>query len=124
VTTSTGSTTETAELAERSVLRPTRRKLEDPRRRCWTLVATSLGFVVVQLDVSVVQVAIKPIGAALGGGASGLQWVVSAYTVAFAALILSAGAFGDRVGAKRVFMAEFVLFTVAGLTAGIGKASS
>jgi MFS transporter, DHA2 family, methylenomycin A resistance protein len=59
---------------------------------------------VVQLDVSVVNVAIKPIGADLGGGVSGLQWVVGAYTLAFAALILSAGAFGDRIGARRVFI--------------------
>src|SRR5580693_8677654 len=53
--------------------------------RRWTLLATSLGFAVVQLDVSVVNVAIKPIGESLGGGVSSLQWVVSAYTVAFAA---------------------------------------
>jgi DHA2 family methylenomycin A resistance protein-like MFS transporter len=81
--------------------------------------ATSLGFAVVQLDVSVVNVAIKPIGAELGGGVSGLQWVVSAYTVAFAALILSAGAMGDRIGAKRVFIAGFVLFTLASGLCGL-----
>jgi hypothetical protein len=46
------------------------------RRAGWALLATSLGFGVVQLDVSVVNVAIKPIGAELGGGVSGLQWVV------------------------------------------------
>ncbi len=85
----------------------------------WTLVATSLGFAVVQLDVSVVNVAIKPIGAALGGGVSSLQWVVSAYTVAFAALILSAGAMGDRIGAKRVFIAGFGLFTGASAACGL-----
>ena len=81
--------------------------------------ATSLGFGVVQLDVSVVNVAIKPIGADLGGGVSGLQWVVDAYTVAFAALILSAGALGDRIGAKRVFIAGFALFTVASAACGL-----
>jgi MFS transporter, DHA2 family, methylenomycin A resistance protein len=47
----------------------------------WTLVAMSLGFGVVQLDVSVVNVAIRPIGEALGGGIAALQWVVSAYTI-------------------------------------------
>jgi MFS transporter, DHA2 family, methylenomycin A resistance protein len=83
------------------------------RSRALTLAAASLGFAVVQLDVSVVNVAIKPIGAALGGDVSSLQWVVSAYTIAFAALILSAGALGDRVGAKRVFIAGFALFTSA-----------
>ena len=49
------------------------------------------------------------------GGVSELQWVVSAYTIAFASLILTAGALGDRLGAKRVFMAGFALFTAASL---------
>jgi hypothetical protein len=61
------------------------------RARTLTLVATSLGLAVVQLDVSVFNIAIKPIGASLGGGVSALQWVVSAYALAFAALILSGG---------------------------------
>jgi MFS transporter, DHA2 family, methylenomycin A resistance protein len=91
---------------------------DDHRRRRATLVATSLGFAVVQLDVSVVNVAIKPIGASLGGGVSALQWVVSAYTLAFAAFILSAGALGDRVGAKRIFVIGFGVFTVASAACG------
>ena len=90
-----------------------------PHRRGLTLVATSLGFAVVQLDVSVVNVAIRPIGAALGGDISALQWVVNAYTVAFAALILSAGALGDRIGAKRVFVAGFAMFTAASAACGL-----
>jgi DHA2 family methylenomycin A resistance protein-like MFS transporter len=77
------------------------------------LAAMSLGYAVVQLDVTIVNTALQSIGASLGGGISELQWVVSAYTVAFAALIMTAGAFGDRVGAKRVFMAGFGIFTVA-----------
>jgi MFS transporter, DHA2 family, methylenomycin A resistance protein len=74
---------------------------------------------VIQLDVSVVNVAIKPIGVSLGGGVGALQWVVNAYTVAFAALILTAGALGDRVGAKRVFVGGFVLFTAASALCGL-----
>ena len=87
--------------------------------RGWTLLATSLGFGVVQLDISVVNVAITPIGADLGGGVAALQWVVNAYTLAFAGLILTAGALGDRIGAKRVFVAGFALFTVASLACGL-----
>ncbi len=83
------------------------------------MAAASLGFAVVQLDVSVVNVAIKPIGAALGGGISGLQWVVSAYTIAFAGLILTAGALGDRIGARRVYVAGFVVFTLASMACGL-----
>jgi DHA2 family methylenomycin A resistance protein-like MFS transporter len=86
--------------------------------RC-ALVATILGFGVVQLDVSVVNVAIKPIGTDLHGSVSGLQWVVDAYTVALAALILSAGALGDRLGAKRVYVAGFALFTVASVACAL-----
>ncbi|HEX4437014.1 MAG TPA: MFS transporter [Solirubrobacteraceae bacterium] len=88
-----------------STQRAARRDADGSSNRRWALLATSLGFAVVQLDVSVVNVAIRPIGAELGGGVSDLQWVVSAYTLAFAALILSAGALGDRVGAKRVVAA-------------------
>ncbi len=87
--------------------------------RGWTLLATSLGFGVVQLDVSVVNVAITPIGADLGGGVAALQWVVNAYTLAFAGLILTAGALGDRIGAKRVFVAGFALFTLASAACGL-----
>jgi MFS transporter, DHA2 family, methylenomycin A resistance protein len=51
----------------------------------------SLGFVVVQLDVTVVNVALKQIEASFGGGVVDLQWVVNAYTLTFAALLLTAG---------------------------------
>lgn len=89
------------------------------RARALTLAATSLGFAIVQLDVSVVNVAVKSIGVSLGGGVSSLQLVVSAYTVAFAAFILTAGALGDRVGARRVFLAGFLLFTAASVVCGL-----
>src|ERR1700742_3013504 len=93
---------------------------EPGRRAGWALLATTLGFSVVHLDVSVVNVAIKPIGADLGGGVSGLQWVVGAYTLAFAALILSAGALGDRIGAKRMFIGGVAPFSPASPACGGG----
>lgn len=86
--------------------------------RCGLIAATSLGFAVVQLDVSVVNVAIRPIGADLGGGVTALQWIVSAYTITFAALILTAGSLGDRIGARRVFLTGFALFTLASMACG------
>jgi DHA2 family methylenomycin A resistance protein-like MFS transporter len=84
-----------------------------------TLAAMSLGYGVVQLDVTIVNTALNSIGSSLGGGVAELQWVVSAYTIAFAALILTAGALGDRVGARRVFMAGFAIFTAASLACGL-----
>jgi DHA2 family methylenomycin A resistance protein-like MFS transporter len=82
------------------------------------LAAVTLGFAVVQLDVSVVNVAVKSIGAALGGGVAGVQWVVDAYTLTFAAFILSAGGLGDRTGARRVLIGGFGLFTLASVACG------
>jgi MFS transporter, DHA2 family, methylenomycin A resistance protein len=84
-----------------------------------TLAAMSLGYGVVQLDVTIVNTALNSIGVALGGGVSELQWVVSAYTIAFAAFILTAGALGDRIGAKRIFMAGFAIFTAASLACAL-----
>ena len=87
--------------------------------RAGTLAAASLGFSVVQLDVFVVNVAIRQIGSALASGTSGLQWVVGVYTLMFAALILTAGALGDRFGARRMFAAGFMVFMVASLACGL-----
>ena len=87
--------------------------------RTLTLAAMSLGFAVVQLDVTIVNVALNSIGVSFGGEVSSLQLVVSAYTIAFAAFILSAGAFGDRLGAKRIFMAGFAVFTLASAACGL-----
>ena len=86
---------------------------------CLTLAAMSLGYGVVQLDVTIVNTALNSIGTSLGGGVSELQWVVSAYTIAFAAFILTAGALGDRIGAKRVFMAGFAIFTAASVACAL-----
>jgi DHA2 family methylenomycin A resistance protein-like MFS transporter len=89
-----------------------------------TLAAMSLGYGVVQLDVTIVNTALGSIGGALGGGTAALQWIVSTYTIALAALILTAGALGDRIGARRVFMAGFALFTAASLACSLAPTLS
>jgi DHA2 family methylenomycin A resistance protein-like MFS transporter len=89
-----------------------------------TLAAMSLGYGVVQLDVTIVNTALHSIGTSLGGGVSELQWVVSAYTIAFAAFILTAGALGDRIGAKRIFMAGFALFTAASAACALASSAT
>jgi DHA2 family methylenomycin A resistance protein-like MFS transporter len=89
-----------------------------------TLAAMSLGFGVVQLDVTIVNTALDSVGTSLGGGVSELQWVVSIYTIAFAALILTAGPLGDRFGAKRIFMAGFAVFTIASLACALAPTAT
>lgn len=111
-------------MIEKPILAATREKRKQGeirlrRRQGLMLAAMSLGFAVVQLDVSVVNVAIKAIGSSFGGSVSALQWVVSAYTIAFASLILTAGSLGDRIGARRLFLAGFGIFTSASVVCGI-----
>src|SRR3954467_11282094 len=90
-----------------------------PLATALALAATSLGLGVVQLDITIVNTALSSIGSSLGGSVAELQWVVTAYTIAFAAFILTSGALGDRIGAKRVFMAGFAIFTAASVACAI-----
>ena len=86
------------------------------------LVAVSLGYFLVILDATAVNLALPALREDLGGGITGLQWVVDGYTLAFAALLLSSGVAGDRFGARRVFLTGLALFTAA--SAGCALAPS
>ena len=86
-----------------------------------TLVAAALGFVVVLLDVSVVNVALDALLRRFGIDMADLQWVVNAYTLVFAALLLTSGALGDRFGPRNVFLCGLVLFTVASVGCGAAQ---
>ena len=89
----------------------------------WTpLVAVSLGYFLVILDATGVNLALPALRQDLGGGITGLQWVVDGYTLAFAALLLSSGVAGDRFGTRRVFLTGLALFTAA--SAGCALAPS
>ncbi|ACL40078.1 major facilitator superfamily MFS_1 [Pseudarthrobacter chlorophenolicus A6] len=72
-----------------------------------------LGFFVVALDAQIVNVALPAIRNDLGGGLSGLQWVVTGYALMFSALQLFAGTFSDRAGARRAYGMGMILFVVA-----------
>lgn len=72
-----------------------------------------LGFFVVALDAQIVNVALPQIRNALGGGLSGLQWIVTGYTLMFSALQLFSGTFSDRAGARRAYGLGMILFTAA-----------
>jgi len=84
-----------------------------------TLIGSALGFAVVLLDVSVVNVALDAFRVGFSTNVAGLEWVVNAYTLIFAALLLMAGALGDRFGARKVFLAGFVLFAAASVACGL-----
>ena len=84
-----------------------------------TLAAAMMGFFIIALDALVVTVALPAISSSVSGGMSGLQWVVDGYTLMFAALMLSAGALSDRIGASRAFGLGLALFTLASLACGL-----
>ncbi|WP_330339936.1 MFS transporter [Streptomyces sp. NBC_00557] len=86
-----------------------------PRGSGVSLVASLLGFTVITVDVSAVNIALPAIRNSFSGGMAGLQWVVDAYTLMFAALMLSAGALADRAGARRAYAWGVALFTLASL---------
>lgn len=89
------------------------------RELIWTTTATSFSFVVVQLDVTIVNVALPAIAGSLRAGVAALQWVVDAYTLVFAVLLLTAGTLGERWGQKRVYQAGFVVFALASALCGL-----
>ncbi len=82
-------------------------------RRHLPLLAICLGYFMVILDATIVNVALPSIGRDLGGGVGGLQWVIDAYTVVFAGLLLSAGSIGDLIGSRKVLDTGLGLFTAA-----------
>lgn len=84
-----------------------------------SLAVAVLGFFVVTLDAFVVNVALPAIGRDLGGGITGQQWVVDGYTLMFAALLLSAGALSDRVGARQAFGVGIGTFVAASAAGGL-----
>jgi MFS transporter, DHA2 family, methylenomycin A resistance protein len=86
------------------------------------LIAVCLGYFLVILDVTVINVALPSIAAGLHAGVTVLQWIVDGYTLAFAGLLLFCGGLSDRVGGKRVFLAGLAVFTVA--SAGCALAPS
>jgi DHA2 family methylenomycin A resistance protein-like MFS transporter len=72
----------------------------------------SMGFFLITLDISIVNVALARIRAELGGGTVGQQWIIDGYTLVFAALLLFAGNLSDRIGAKRALALGIAVFGV------------
>jgi MFS family permease len=80
-----------------------------------TLIAAYLGLFVGLVDANAVNLALPAIRADLGGGISGAQWTIDAYNVAFAAVLLTAGSFGDRFGRRALLRFGLTTFAVASL---------
>lgn len=89
-------------------------------RRRWTVLAVcALSMFLVGLDTTIVNVSLPAIGSGLGVGTNGLEWVVDAYTVVLASLLISSGALADRFGRRRFFQVGLIVFGTASLTCAL-----
>src|SRR5437763_12853824 len=91
---------------------------EAPRRGC-TLAIVSIGLFMVVLDNLVVNVALPSIHRELGASIQALEWTVNAYVLAYAVLLLTGAALGDRLGRTRMFISGIALFTASSAAAAL-----
>jgi MFS family permease len=88
-----------------------------------TLTVCCTGFFMVLLDLTIVNTALPTIETRLHAGFTGVQWVVDAYTLSFAALLLTGGTFADRFGRKRLFGLGMALFAASSLLCGLSTST-
>jgi EmrB/QacA subfamily drug resistance transporter len=93
--------------------------IDEENRRWWTLGAVSFALFMIMLDNTIVNVALPSIGRGLGITVSQLEWVVNAYTLTFAVLMLSGGRIADLYGRRLVFACGLALFTLSSLACGL-----
>lgn len=104
--------------------------LSTVREPVWTrdaiavTIAASFGFALVQLDVTIINVALPAIATTLHADVAGLQWLVDAYALTFAVLLLAGGALTDRYGEKPVYLFGLALFAVASVLCGVAPTAA
>jgi MFS transporter, DHA2 family, methylenomycin A resistance protein len=95
------------------------RAREERHSSALALAVICTGYFMVILDATVTNVALPSIGRGLNGSVTGLQWVVDAYTLSFAGLLLTGGALAERLGGRRIFTLGLVVFGAASAACGL-----
>jgi EmrB/QacA subfamily drug resistance transporter len=98
--------------------------VESGRERWIALIVLCVGFLMIILDQTIVNVALPSIQDDLGFSQSSLAWVVNAYLIAFGGLLLLAGRLGDLIGRRRIFMIGLGVFTTASLLCGLAQSQT
>jgi EmrB/QacA subfamily drug resistance transporter len=93
--------------------------LEPANRKWWTLGAVALGLFMIMLDNTIVNVALPSMQRDLGIAVSELEWIVSAYALTFAVLMLTGGKLADLFGRRRIFIVGLAVFTLSSLACGL-----
>jgi EmrB/QacA subfamily drug resistance transporter len=99
------------------------RILASENQRWWTLGAVAFALFMIMLDNTVVNVALPSIQRSLGAGLSELEWVVDAYALTFAVLMLSGGKLADHFGRRRIFLLGLAVFTGTSLACGLADSA-
>ena len=92
-------------------------------RKWWTLIAVCTGVFMLLLDITIVNVALPQIETQFRASLSALQWVIDAYALTLAALLLTAGSIADLAGRRRVFATGIVVFTLGSILCGLAQSS-
>lgn len=94
------------------------RRMDDDKRRLLILLCLSLPAFMINLDSNIVAVSLSSISNSLKADFTDIEWVVSAYTLAFASSVMPAGALGDRFGRKRMLLIGLAIFTISSFLCG------
>src|ERR1051325_1830449 len=95
------------------------RLFAEENKKWWTLVAVAFGLFMIMLDKTVVNVALPAIEKDLNISISELEWIVTAYALVFAALLITGGKLADLFGRRRIFVAGLFIFTASSLACGL-----
>ncbi len=93
--------------------------IEHGRRRWWVLLITCVPLFMMMLDLTIVNIALPDIMKAFNTGISNVEWVLNAYILAFAVLLITLGKLGDLYGRKLLFLGGLGLFTISSLACGL-----
>ncbi|MCC6224490.1 MAG: MFS transporter [Thermoleophilia bacterium] len=99
------------------------RILRSERRKWWTLGAVAFSLFMIMLDNTIVNVALPSIQRSLEAGISELEWVVSAYALTFAVLLVSGGKLADLLGRRRIFLLGLTVFAASSLACGLASSA-
>lgn len=100
------------------------RQEESRRRPALALTAVCLGFFMILLDGSALNIALPAIQADIHGSMATLQWVVTVYTIPLASVLLTAGSIGDRLGSRKLFVISLAAFTMSSLLCAVSPSTT
>src|SRR5579864_7782276 len=95
----------------------------EENKKWWTLAAVAFGLFMIMLDNTIVNVALPSIEHSLHVSISSLEWVVTAYALTFAALLITGGKLGDLFGRRRIFVVGIAIFTLSSLACGLAPSA-